>query len=365
MRTRPARLTSGSAVRGSTSSWYMRASARALVKPPDAPISVAARAAGDSASPGFRKPPLLNSTSAGIEVGSVSASSRKFGNGGAGGSAGMIGASRRELAVGQAHREVDPEPVGHLVAEELAERLARDPPHELADQESERQRVIAVARAGLPERRLGGERLGHELVVVERAGRQRIAHRGDAGLVGEQHRDRRCLLAVLPVLGPVVDDRSVEVEQAARGQDVRAQRGRALGARPDVDDRVLLASGSAVSTRAVPPQRSITRRPPAMTDTAAPTSPRSVKFRMNSSRTRLNRRSQTPETMPPAGSRIRRASPESRGRGRGPAAQQRDASAPAAAPSSRRRRERSTVGRSSRGGRVGGRVDRVPWSPPW
>src|SRR5439155_629984 len=67
---------------------------------------------------------------------------------------------------------------------------------------------------------------------------------------------------------------------------------------------VSCCQGSPVAGRATPPQRSITRRPPAITDTAAPTSPRSVKFRMNSSRTRLNRQSQPPETVPPAGSRI-------------------------------------------------------------
>jgi hypothetical protein len=102
--------------------------------------------------------------------------------------------------------------------------------------------------------------------------------------------------------------------------------------------------GAPVSLRAVPPQRSTTLRPPAITETAAPSSPRSLKFRMNSSRTRLKRSAQTPETGLPAGSFTRLLSSS-----HAIAACAREtcssgaATAPAAAPSSRRRRARSTV----------------------
>ena len=59
---------------------------------------------------------------------------------------------------GEPDVEVGAERRGDLVAEERAERRAGDAPHDLADQVAVRQRVVAVGGAGLPPRRLGGER---------------------------------------------------------------------------------------------------------------------------------------------------------------------------------------------------------------
>jgi hypothetical protein len=57
-----------------------------------------------------------------------------------------------------------------------------------------------------------------------------------------------------PELGPVVGHERVEVELTARGEDVRAQRGRALRARPHVDDRVLLPARVGVDVGDAAPQ---------------------------------------------------------------------------------------------------------------
>ena len=56
-----------------------------------------------------------------------------------------------------------------LLAQIRAERLAGDPSHHLADQESLRVHVIAVTGARLPPRLLGGERLGHDLPLAPRS----------------------------------------------------------------------------------------------------------------------------------------------------------------------------------------------------
>src|SRR5581483_10535094 len=61
-----------------------------------------------------------------------------------------------------------------------------------------------------------------------------------AGLVVEEQADRDRLLARLGELGPVAGDGGVEVEQAARDEDVAAKGGSALGAGPDQADRVAL-----------------------------------------------------------------------------------------------------------------------------
>ena len=84
---------------------------------------------------------------------------------------------------------------------------------DFADEETEGERVIAVARTRLPPRLLLGERGGHRVPVVDRLLRERLAHRGQAGLVREQpaHRDRA--LVLLRELRPVLRDRCVEVEQ--------------------------------------------------------------------------------------------------------------------------------------------------------
>ncbi|GAA3715480.1 hypothetical protein GCM10022224_096400 [Nonomuraea antimicrobica] len=62
--------------------------------------------------------------------------------------------------------------------------------------------------------------------------------------MGEQVPDERGVLAARAVLGPVAYDRGVEVEVAARGEQVGAQGGQTFGARPDVPDRASRSGGA-------------------------------------------------------------------------------------------------------------------------
>src|SRR5205807_3578008 len=59
-----------------------------------------------------------------------------------------------------------------------------------------------------------------------------------AGLVAEKVANRDAVLAVLAELGPIGGDGRVDVELAARGEHVRAQRHGAFGARPHDTDGV-------------------------------------------------------------------------------------------------------------------------------
>jgi hypothetical protein len=149
--------------------------------------------------------------------------------------------------LGQSQPEVQAQRAGHLVEEERAERLATDPPDDLTHQETERERVVTVLGTRLPERLLAGERVGHVGPVVERTRWKRLAQRRHASLMVEKVTDQRAVLAVLAELRPVRRDRSVEVEVATRGQDVRTQCRGALGTGPHVHQGVvgprLLAGG--------------------------------------------------------------------------------------------------------------------------
>src|SRR5205823_4525195 len=69
---------------------------------------------------------------------------------------------------------------------------------------------------------------------------ERLAQRGQPGLVAEEHADSHLLLAGLAELGPVARDRGVEVELPPRDQDVGAQGNRPLGAGPEQADGVAL-----------------------------------------------------------------------------------------------------------------------------
>ena len=63
--------------------------------------------------------------------------------------------------------EVDAERSGHLGGDELADRLPRDPAHELTLEVALRDGVVARRRARLPPRLLGGEQRRRLLPVVQ------------------------------------------------------------------------------------------------------------------------------------------------------------------------------------------------------
>jgi hypothetical protein len=144
----------------------------------------------------------------------------------------------RVLGRGQPDPEVEAERTGEFVAEIAPERAPADPAHHLAHEPTERDRVVAVARAGLPVRRLTRECAGHRVPVQAGLRAQRLVDRGEARAVVEQEPHGDPLLARRRELGPVARDGRLDVEGAARGEPVRAQCGGALRARVHHHERV-------------------------------------------------------------------------------------------------------------------------------
>ena len=62
---------------------------------------------------------------------------------------------------------VEPERFGDFLPEKLVERYAGDPPHQLADEPTERQRVVAHRGSRLISRRRPSQRIGHVLPVED------------------------------------------------------------------------------------------------------------------------------------------------------------------------------------------------------
>ena len=135
---------------------------------------------------------------------------------------------------------LSPSGTGHLVGEERAERLAGDPAHELPDQEPEGDAVVDVLGARLPQRLLRLECPDDRIPGARVLERQRSVDDRQAGLVREQPAHRDPVLAVGAELRPVLDHRSVQIELAALGQQVGADRGSALGRGCDGGDGVLV-----------------------------------------------------------------------------------------------------------------------------
>ena len=159
-----------------------------------------------------------------------------------------LGARRRRHHVGaapvelgrQADEELDARGTGDLVPQIGPERLAGDAPNHFAEQESLRVHVVAVTRAGRPPRRLGGERVRHDLPAQHGARRQRARDGRKPGLMRQQEADRHLCLAGLREFGPVAGDRSVEIERAGVDEAERADGGDGFPDGVEVDDRVAL-----------------------------------------------------------------------------------------------------------------------------
>src|SRR6185369_17325794 len=150
-----------------------------------------------------------------------------------------IGTATVELRA-DADEEVYAGGAADLLTQIGAERLAGDPSHDLADQESLRVDVIAVAGTRLPPRRLGGERLRHDVPVTPRARRQRAGNGRQRRLMRQEiaHRDPR--LPRLGELEPVSSDRCVEVQPAGLDDTKRADGGDRLPDGVEIDERVAL-----------------------------------------------------------------------------------------------------------------------------
>src|SRR5215813_5943270 len=78
-----------------------------------------------------------------------------------------------------------------------------DLPDDLADQEAEGKPVVSVLQARSPEGSFGSKCRGHQVPVIERARRERLAQGGEPRLVVEQHADGNPVLSALSELRPV------------------------------------------------------------------------------------------------------------------------------------------------------------------
>ena len=132
------------------------------------------------------------------------------------------------FGLGQADPEVEVERRGDLVGEELPEALARDPTNDLPDEPPVGEGVVAVGRSRVPVGLLGGQRLNDRVPGEHLLRAQMGVDGGQTGLVAEQPAHGDVALALGPEVGPVLDDRRVEVELAALGKEVGAHCGGAL-----------------------------------------------------------------------------------------------------------------------------------------
>ena len=140
--------------------------------------------------------------------------------------------------LGHADEEVGVERPGDFFPRECSHRPPVHAADDLADQVAEGDRVIAVAAARRPPRRALRQRRGHGRPVEQRLGGQRPADGGQPRAMAQEPAHRDVLLAGLGELGPVAGHRRVQVELAALGQHVGAERDHALGGRGHADDRV-------------------------------------------------------------------------------------------------------------------------------
>ncbi len=195
----------------------------------------------------------------------------------------------------RAESEVGVEWARDVVGDEVLQRLPCGAANQLADQKAVIERLITRCGARLPPRRLGGQPRRGLLPVEEVVDRHRFLPARDAGGVRQQVAHPDVLLAVGGELGPVRGDR-LRQGRAVRDRSASARPARhGLGARPDVDDRVL-APRDGLGRVAWPPQMSTTSSPSMSTAMAAPTSAPLLNSSANASATLSNRASTCPCT---------------------------------------------------------------------
>ena len=118
--------------------------------------------------------------------------------------------------------EVRAQRLGEFLAQERAQRPARDPPHDLADEVALSDGVVATGCTRLPPGRLGGEEFRHPIPVVPDVSGVDLVETRQAGAVAHQMAHFDAFLAVGGELRPVLGDRRVEVEFATVGEQERA-----------------------------------------------------------------------------------------------------------------------------------------------
>jgi hypothetical protein len=147
----------------------------------------------------------------------------------------------RELRVAEADVEVELPRLGDLVSPEPPERAAVGSTDKLSAEVAVEECVLAVSRAGLPPRRLGGEEptgapnRAAPPTAAAYAGRARRP-----GLVAQRLTHRDALLPGLRELGPPPGDRVIERENVSIDQDEDAERRHRLRHRVEVHECVAL-----------------------------------------------------------------------------------------------------------------------------
>jgi hypothetical protein len=127
-----------------------------------------------------------------------------------------------------------------VAGDQLADGLTGGTAHDFADEVAPRHRVVAGLLAGRPQGALARERRRAALPVVQILDGGRLGEARQPGLVRQQVRDGRLLLAELAVLGPVLHHRIVVAQLALLEQQRDRGCDDALGRRVDVDERAAL-----------------------------------------------------------------------------------------------------------------------------
>ena len=114
--------------------------------------------------------------------------------------------------------------------------------------------MVAVTLAGWPPRRLGGERLGHDVPVQHGARWERGPDGRKPRLTRQQEAHGKLPLAGLGKLGPVAEDRRIEIERASFDEAERADGGDGFPDGVEIDDRVGVPRPRSRGVRVAGPQ---------------------------------------------------------------------------------------------------------------
>ena len=164
-----------------------------------------------------------------------------------------------------------------------------DAAHDLADQKAERVDVVAVRARRAPTTAPGAR--ARRSCAASRASRRRAAARATAGSPARCESTWRRVIASLPAARELRPQRAMGASRSTRPRSTSGSAQTVLSAllTEKTSTSVSRRHGRVRAASAQPPQRSTTIRPSSAIATAAPTSPRSVKFVAKASRTAAKR----------------------------------------------------------------------------
>jgi hypothetical protein len=146
----------------------------------------------------------------------------------------------RPVGLPRADLDVGPQRPRDLRVDELGQGAAADPPDELAHELSLGLHVVARSAPRLPPGRLSGQPGARRRPVVQVVHGEGLLPAGEPRGVCQDVPHLDVLLAPGGEFGPVVRDRTVEVERAPVDEDEGRETAEGLGGRPQADQRVLL-----------------------------------------------------------------------------------------------------------------------------